>query len=171
MNKVLRLLDKSFRATAQHVDGPTRGSGLGITGQHSNPQATKFILSLSRSLSRILFLKTTKSPILPIFPNGDHLVAIPRPHSPQPHGLPRYLPNNRMQHLSRLRARRVWALEPYDAVLGRQVPELEPGRVRGVWDGAGCGGGIRARVGARARCRRVHPARAQLRRPVRLSAA
>ena len=150
------------------MDGPTRGSGLGITGQHSNPQATKFILS--RSLL-ILFLETTKFPILPNFPNGDHLVAIPGPHSPQPHGLPRYLPNNRMQHLSRLRARRVWALEPYDAMLSRQVPELEPGRVCGVRNGAGCCGGFRARVGARALYRRVHPARAQLRRPVRLSAA
>ena len=129
------------------------------------------LFSLFCSLSPILFLGTTKFPILPNFPNGDHLIAIPRPHSTQPYGLPRYLPNNRMQHLPRLRARRVWALEPYDAVLSRQVPELEPGRVRGVRDGAGCGGGVRARVGARARCRRVHPARAQLRRPVRLSAA
>ncbi|OCK91148.1 uncharacterized protein K441DRAFT_225282 [Cenococcum geophilum 1.58] len=105
------------------------------------------------------------------FPNGDHLVAIARPRGPHPHGLPRHLPNNRMQHLPRLHAWRVRALESHDTVLGRRVPELEPGRVRGVRDGAGCGGGVRARVGARARRRRVHPARAQLRRPVRLSAA
>ena len=165
--KVSTSLDKSFQATAQHVDGATRGSGLDIAGQHANPLDTGFIHSLSHSLSR-----NHQFPILfPNFPNGDHLVAIPRPHSPHPRGLPRHLPNNRMQHLPRLHAWRVRALEPHDAVLGRRVPELEPGWVRGVRDGAGCGGGVRARVGARARRRRIHPARAQLRRPVRLSAA
>jgi hypothetical protein len=59
MNKVLTSLDKSFQATAQHVDGATRGSGLGIAGQHANPEDTKFIISLS--LSPILFLETTNS--------------------------------------------------------------------------------------------------------------
>ena len=51
MNKVFTSLDKSFQATTQHVDGATRGSGLGIAGQHSNPQDTKFILSRSLPFS------------------------------------------------------------------------------------------------------------------------